>query len=147
MLRKRGFTLLELVVAVLILGIIAAVAAPKLLVNTSDAADSAIAHTLSTLRDAIEMYRAQTMTGYPRGTSDEIHTKLDPYMRSSIFPPVNVGGIQNNNEVLVDSDDVPTVSASSSAGWVYSPSSGEVRINSNSELASQPGSGIRYSDL
>jgi general secretion pathway protein G len=145
--RKQGFTLLELVVVVLILGILAAVAAPKILSNTSDAGDSGISQTLATVRDAIELYRVQTGTGYPQGTSAQVQTKLDDYLRGTTFPRVDVGGVNNNGDLLIDNDTVPTVNTGGGQGWVYSPSSGEIKINSNAELASQPGSGIRYSDL
>ena len=145
--RHGGFTLIELIVVVLILGILAAVAAPKIIGNSADAGDSSIAQTLATVRDAIELYRAQTQTGYPQGNSDTIHTKLDPFLRGTTFPRVNVGGIQNSNAILIDNDDTPTVNSGGGEGWVYSPSSGEIKINSDAELASQPGSGIKYSDL
>jgi prepilin-type N-terminal cleavage/methylation domain-containing protein len=145
--RNQGFTLLELIVVVLILGILAAVAAPKILSNTSDASDSGASQTLATLRDAIEMYRVQTGTGYPQGDSDQIQTKLDAYLRGSTFPRVSIGGIDSSNDVLIDSDETPTVNTSGGEGWVYSPRTGEIKINSDAELASQPGSGIKYSDL
>jgi prepilin-type N-terminal cleavage/methylation domain-containing protein len=145
MLRRRGFTLVELVVVVLILGILAAVAAPKILTNSSDAGDNGVAQTLSAIRDAVELYRASTGTGYPYGAdSDELHTKLDDYLRGTTFPKVTVGGL-NSNVIKIDTGDPPVVSGTQ--GWTYNPGTGEIRINSDSELVSQPGSGIKYSDL
>lgn len=145
--RTRGFTLLELIVVVLILSILAVAAAPRVLSNTADAGDSGISQALATVRDAIEMYRVQTGTGYPQGNSSQIHAKLDAFLQGVDFPRVDVGGISNNHAILVDNGTRPTVNTYGGEGWVYSPSSGEIRINSDAELASQPGSGIKYSDL
>ncbi|MFV1967284.1 MAG: prepilin-type N-terminal cleavage/methylation domain-containing protein [Pirellulaceae bacterium] len=143
--RTKGFTLVELVVVVLILGILAAIAAPKILTNSNDASDNGIAQTLATVRDAIDLYRASTGTGYPDGlTSVEIEGKLDAYLRGTTFPKVTVGGL-NSNVIKIDTGDPPAILGTE--GWTYNPALGEIRINSDSELSSQPGSGIKYSDL
>ena len=51
---RSGFTLIELVVVIMILGILAGVAAPKLLTVSADATDNGLKQTLSIVRDAIE---------------------------------------------------------------------------------------------
>jgi general secretion pathway protein G len=132
--RRKGFTLVELVVVILILGILAAIAAPKIFLNTGSAADHAVMQTLATVRDAVELYRAQSGT-YPQpADSAELHTMLDSYLRGTTFPRVTVGG-KNSNAVVLDADDTPTVTAGTE-GWVYSKSSGELIINSSSALTS-----------
>lgn len=54
-----GFTLIELLIVVIILAIISAIAIPQFSAATSDAQSSAADANLATVRNAIEMYRAQ----------------------------------------------------------------------------------------
>lgn len=150
MARQSGFTLVELVVVVLILGILAAVAAPKILTTTGDASDSGISQTLANIRDAIELYKAVPANGgYPQdggtpGTND-IATKLDGHLRGTVFPKVTVGGCTGNG-ILIDNTGPLTVNqATATNGWVYSETTGEIIINSEATLSD--GSGIKYSEL
>lgn len=139
--KRSGFTLVELVVVVLILGILAAIAVPKIVRNSDDAADAGIAQTLASIRDAIELYRTQPNAGgYPYGTGAQVTTKLQPLMRGTKFPKVKVGGL---NTALIKIDNSLTVGGTTE-GWVYAPATGNLIINSNSFM--QDGV-TKYSEL
>ena len=56
---QAGFTLVELLIVVIILGILAAIVVPQFTTTSDDAKVSAIAQNLSSMRSAIEIYRAQ----------------------------------------------------------------------------------------
>ena len=65
---RRGFTLVELVIVVLVIGIIAAIAAPKMFDTAGNARTNSTQQSLRTLRNAIELYRANNGS-YPAAAS------------------------------------------------------------------------------
>lgn len=125
--RQKGFTLVELVVVILILGILAGVAAPKLLNTSGTATDNGLRQTLAVVRDAIELYAAQNNGDLPpcSGTGADFRTALETYLRGD-FPPSPVG--------TEDEDITPTAAADPTAddntGWMFSTTSGTFICNS-----------------
>ena len=62
---RAGFTLVELLIVVIILGVLAAVAIPQFTSSTEDAKTSALDTSLAELRGAIELYYHQHGEVYP----------------------------------------------------------------------------------
>lgn len=65
---KAGFTLIEILIVIIILGILAMIIVPQITVSTDDAKVSTLQADLSALRSAIEVYYAQHGNKYPGQT-------------------------------------------------------------------------------
>jgi prepilin-type N-terminal cleavage/methylation domain-containing protein len=63
--KGEGFTLVELLIVVIILGILAAVAIPQFGSSTDDAKLSTMTSNLSSLRNAVELYKQEHNNLYP----------------------------------------------------------------------------------
>jgi prepilin-type N-terminal cleavage/methylation domain-containing protein len=62
---QSGFTLIEMLVVVIILGILAMIIVPQITVSTEDARTNSLQTNLNTVRSAIELYAAQHGNVYP----------------------------------------------------------------------------------
>ena len=151
---QSAFTLIELLLVVVILGILAAVAIPQFSDSSGEARASTLQSNLAVLRNAIEYYRVNhngKFPGYPAagGTPTEAETinqltlssKVDgssaaigtagfgfgPYIRERL--PTNPVNTLATVLVLKDGDTFPAA-ADNSTGWVYQPSTGRIRANS-----------------
>ena len=122
--RRAGFSLVEMVVVILVLGIIAAIAAPKMFNTAGDARNNTTKTTLSVVRDAVELYKAKNET-YPAAAS--ITTDLKDYLRGN-FPAPEVGANKGDATVKASVKD-PIDDAGGTNGWIYNETSGEFRIN------------------
>ena len=131
----KGFTLVELVVVIMILGILAAVAAPKLLSTSGNATDNGLKQTLSIVRDAIELYAADNGGALPpcTGTGADFRTALAPYIRGT-FPLSPVG--------TKDFDVTPVTGTGATAddltGWMFNTDDGTFICNSSAASSSDP---------
>lgn len=74
---QHGFTLIELVVAVLIIGVLAGIAMPRLASAWDDAKESACKSNMKQIEAALELYYFEN-NKYPNAlsTNDEIQLKL-----------------------------------------------------------------------
>jgi len=126
--RRFAFTLVELVVVILILGILAGIAAPKLLNTSKTATDNGIRQTLSIVRDAIELYAADQAALPPcANATTSLQDALIPYIRGT-FPASPVGA--KNNQVTATTTTPAAADGTPTTGWKYNTTTGEFICNS-----------------
>jgi general secretion pathway protein G len=125
---QKAFTLVEILIVVIILGILAAIVIPQFTQASSDARDSALTSDLQTLRSQLALYRVQHNDNFPAAASFEAQmtTKtnadgtttgtptLGPYMQT--LPKNPVTGVSTVATGTAD----PTGSAT--GGWYYKTS-------------------------
>src|SRR5438128_9287828 len=64
---KSGFTLVEILIVVIILGILAAIVIPQFTSASQDARKNSLTSQLQTLRSQIELYKLQHLDSLPTG--------------------------------------------------------------------------------
>lgn len=86
--RQSGYTLLELMIVVTIVGILATLAEPMWHESTLRAREVALKHTLFTVREVLDQYRADTGK-YPQGLTEVVSAgylrqmPVDPFTKSN----------------------------------------------------------------
>src|SRR4051812_34544864 len=140
---RRGFSLIELVIVVVIIGIIAAIAIPRMSRGTAAAGDSAVSGNLTVLRNAIELFATEHGGNFPETIgSDAIDKQLTmytndqggtsatkpgayiygPYLRK--IPPITVGSLKGDNTKnnLIKTGTTDTPDTTPATGWLYNKS-------------------------
>jgi general secretion pathway protein G len=135
---KRGFTLVEILIVVVILGILAAIVIPQFTQASTEAKQNSLCSDLQTLRSQIELYKVQhndtapalaTFTAQMMYTSDAAgNVNGTSKARTGVFQfgPYLERVPENpfNNSATIGA--AGTVD-STTVGWGYDPATGEIR--------------------
>lgn len=123
---RKGFTLVEILIVVIILGILAAIVIPQFANASSDARTNNVRTTLASVRNQIEVFKAQHNDSAPllAGMWTLLTSQSDTTEASSAAPTGTAWGpyLQTapinpfNSMTGISSDPVDT-----NAGWYYEP--------------------------
>ena len=159
---RSGFTLVELIIVIVILGILASIAIPSIMGSTDRATETALAFDLKTLRKSLQTYSAQHLAQFPGAKEDGLGNKVGaevtaknqliyytdktgkvsktkdpkfpfgPYLQKE-FPKVPVGAQVGKDTIKVTADKGALVADDDTKGaWMYSYETGEIICNDTS---------------
>ncbi len=142
-LKAKGFTLVEILIVVVILGILAAIVIPQFTSASEAAKASSLVTQLQTLRSQLELYQLQHNGDYPEQATfwDQLTEKTDvfgattgfdadaatygPYLQKVIVNPFT------DSDVVVASTTAGGIGeaegASKDNGWIYNETTGQIK--------------------
>jgi len=133
--KRSGFTLVEILIVVVILGILAAIVIPQFSDASTEAKNSSLASDLQTVRSQIQLYKIQHTDALPgagtasftlamTGQTDvagAVGTTYGPYLRAIPANPFN------NLATVSETAVAPT--GDNSTGWHFNTVTGEFSAN------------------
>lgn len=144
---RRGFTLVEILIVVIILGILAAIVIPQFTNASQDARKSSLTSQLQTLRSQVSLYALQHRDKYPtdlvaggtgltpwdlmtKKTNDDETTtgtpQFGPYLQAAPVNPLNgLSDVVLTNSDFLSGSGNPS-SGGAKAGWVFNPNTGKI---------------------
>lgn len=131
--RRFAFTLVELVIVVLVVGILASVVAPKMMRASRNASETELRQTLAVVRNAIDRFSADNNGVWPAQNGQQVTFKvqLAPYLPRFPANPVDKDGVLADAVKIHQEGGSLSGQASGTQGWAYDNKTGEFIANSN----------------
>jgi general secretion pathway protein G len=145
---RNAFTLIEVLIVVVIMATLAAVIIPQFSSSVDDSKAAALKHNLQSLREIIQIYRAQhgslpaltsgslpglTMATDATGATNAVSNTtypFGPYIQGGKLP---VNPFDGKNTVS-QTNTFPPTAATAAGGWFYEPGSGQIAGNTAGHL-------------
>ena len=144
---KKGFTLVEILIVVIILGILAAIVIPQFTEASQEARVSNLMTNLQTIRSQLLLYKTQHLEVYPGDAADPAvfgnqmtqYTNVSggvsatpaathpfgPYLQSVPVNPMS----GDNTVAIVNNAATAFAAPAADAGWWFNMATGEFRAN------------------
>ncbi len=132
--RNRAFTLVEVLIVVVVLGILAAIVIPQFSDASTDAKTSALTTNLATIRGQVQLYKLQHTDNYPTyaafatqmttftdGSGNTNATKTATFKYGPYLSTIPTNPFTETN--ALSNDDTATTA------WYYNQTTGEFKAN------------------
>ena len=124
---RNGFTLVEILIVVVILGILAALVVPSFMGAVEEATVGTTQSELHKLRRAVEVFQVRNENSLPTvtagdGTWGDLIANTGEYLKEAPINPY-VGGVNQQQIVLAGT---PDAAYQTTHGWVYNDTTGEI---------------------
>jgi len=152
--RPRAFTLVEVLIVLIILGILATIVIPQFTSASQQARENTLRDDLRFMRTQIGVFKAQhrdAPPGYPGGVQTAAPTAADFYEQMTMFTDVScntnasattvfkfgpylskmpANPLNNLDTVLIVGNGAAVPAPDDSTGWIYKPQTQEFHANS-----------------
>ncbi len=132
---NRGFTLVEILIVVVILGILAAIVVPQFTNAANDARAGNLATQLKSLQNQIELYAAQNNGAYPDLSADWTALTGGNYIKDEPLNPAFPG--DNTAKASVGESATAATWGSATTAWVWNSADELIRASYYDEDANQ----------
>ncbi|MCK6483890.1 MAG: prepilin-type N-terminal cleavage/methylation domain-containing protein [Phycisphaerae bacterium] len=135
--KKRAFTLVELLIVVIILGILAAIVVPQFTEASSDAQMNSLMSNLRVIRGQIELYKLQHNGTYPELATftTQMTQKTNPDGTTTGTPTLGPYLQRIPTNPFSNTNDVTNTAVGSSKAWYYNETTGEFKANDSAAHA------------
>lgn len=142
---QRGFTLVEVLIVVIVLGILAAIVVPQFTDASTDAKLSSLKTNLQTIRGQIQLYKIQHDDSLPgavdaAGGKDFVSQMTKASKKDGSTADIGTAGYDLGpylqsipNNPYTDTNDVTKAAVGDGKAWYYDEAIGEFRANNHAD--------------
>lgn len=132
--KSKGFTLIELMIVVAIIGILAAVAIPKFADMLEKAREGATKGNVGAIKSAISIYYGDNMGSWPGSLDNYFNNYMDKLPPVKVTHPgtgAQLAGTNYSHTVIATAAGTAPVIATNTDGWLYNKLTGDLWVNNS----------------
>jgi general secretion pathway protein G len=123
---KKAFTLVEILIVVVILGILAAIVVPQFTNASSEAQVSNVESQLQTIRNQVELFRAQNNGSRPDLSAGWTPMISANYLRADPYNPRTNSATVTITATTNEAAGIAEAAANVTDGWLYNSTTGQL---------------------